>query len=173
MVTSWWWAPSVWLEDGIHCSYFTIKSWWKKMMGHLPKADLCFWLLETGSARHGGDSLSRMPLLVSRLVSKCQQVALFHVTLGDIWQGSAGNVKETLVAGQTATFKSGFLGQSFVWSTRPPGWLSNGTEKNRPHLLRMKMAASSHQTSSSWMRAKWALALWRMWKCQQWREFGA
>lgn len=39
------------------------------------------------------------------------------------------NVKETFLIGQTATFKSGFLGQSFVWSTRPPGWLGNGTEK--------------------------------------------
>lgn len=70
-----------------------------------------------------------MPSLVSRGVSKCQQVALFHVTLGGIWRGSAGNVEETFVVGQTATFESGFLGASFVGSSRPPGWLSNGTEK--------------------------------------------
>lgn len=89
-------------------------------------------------------------------VGKCQQVALFHVTLGDIWRGSVENVEETFVVGQTATFKSGFLG----WSSRSghPAHLVESARglKNQasaaesedgsfyaPDLLKVKVSAES------------------------------
>lgn len=65
-------------------------------------------LLETGSF---GILRAECHRSHSRRAGKCQQVVRFHATLGEMRQGSAGNIKEAFVVEQAATHTRGFLGQ--------------------------------------------------------------
>lgn len=165
-----------WPDDGIRCSYFTITSWWKMMMGQLPKADLCFCGGQTLLGSGNGISKTRKWFPLKNAIAHIHELVNVNRLLYSTWRWVIYDEDQWKMSRRPSWLDRRRLSNQDFWDDHhdlaiPPTWLSQqGDWKTRHQLLRVKMAAFMLQTSWRW---KWAPNLWRAWRCQQVGEFGA